>query len=67
MAAVRGQEHAKRALEVACAGGHNILITGLPGADKPVLARLIPSILASLAAGALLGAIWKGCRTRSDN
>ena len=42
---VKGQEHVKRALEVAAAGGHNLLMTGSPGSGKTLLARALPGIL----------------------
>ena len=42
---IKGQEHVKRALEVAAAGGHNVLLVGSPGAGKTLLARAMPSIL----------------------
>ncbi len=48
LALVRGQDHARRALEIAAAGGHGLLLRGAPGSGKTLLARTLPGVLPAL-------------------
>lgn len=51
---VKGQENAKRALEIAAAGGHNLLMSGPPGAGKSMLAARLPGLLPEMSANEIL-------------
>ena len=71
---VRGQDQAKRALEIAAAGGHNLLMVGPPGAGKSMLAQRLPGLLPPLSARELLdvsmiqsvaGMLERGALTRA--
>lgn len=53
-AEVKGQENVKRALEIAAAGGHNILIVGPPGAGKSMMAKRLPGILPDMSRGEMI-------------
>ena len=70
LAEVRGQRRARRALEVAAAGGHHLLFTGAPGSGKTMLAQCLPTILPSLDTDARLDVaqVWAAAdRPRFDH
>jgi magnesium chelatase family protein len=60
---IKGQESAKRALEIAAAGGHHLLMIGSPGAGKSMLAARLPSILPPLSPSSVAGEIRDGALT----
>lgn len=74
LAEVRGQESAKRALEIAAAGGHNMLMSGPPGSGKSMLAACLPGILPQMSSEEMIeasmvasvaGALEEGALTRT--
>lgn len=67
-AEVKGQENVKRALEVAAAGGHNVLMVGPPGSGKSMLAKRLPSILPDMSREETMEStgIWSVCGLTSE-
>ena len=57
MGEIKGQDTAKRALEIAAAGGHNMLMVGPPGSGKSMLASRLPGILPKLSAARIAGSL----------